>query len=78
MVISSYIIESLPGCLAKVKDALEAMPGVELHGADNYRLVITIEQPTVEDTFEQAKSISGISGVAAANLVYHNFAQEEL
>jgi nitrate reductase NapD len=77
MVISSYIIESLPGRLSEVKAALESMPGVELHGVDSYRLVVTIEQPTVQATFEQAKSISNLSGVATTNLVYHNFASEE-
>jgi nitrate reductase NapAB chaperone NapD len=78
VVISSYIVESLPGRLCDVEAALDGIRGVETHGADpcRHRLVLTIEQPTVEATFEQAKLISALSGVAVVNLVYHNFADE--
>jgi nitrate reductase NapAB chaperone NapD len=77
MVISSYIIDSLPDRLVDVEAALEGMSGVETHGSDSCRVVVTIEAPTVGITFEQATAISQLSGVVAVNLIYHNFADEE-
>ena len=50
-----------------------AINGVEVHGARDNRLVVTIEAETVDESHDIASSFISISGVYGINLVYANF-----
>ena len=47
--------------------------GVEVHGVDGYKVIITIEAETVDDSHAIASSMIDITGVIGVNLIYVNF-----
>ena len=71
--ISSLVVEALPERVESVADALRRIEGVEVHGIDSYKIVITIEAETVDESHEIASGMIGIEGVIGVNLVYMNF-----
>ena len=73
MVISSLVIETVPEYTEAVSAQLSDLPGVEVHGIEGYKIVITIEAPTVDESHDIANSIIPIPGVLGVNLVYLNF-----
>jgi nitrate reductase NapAB chaperone NapD len=58
-------------CLRQV----DACEGVEVHFSypDSHRLIAVLETETVEEQEEGLRNIQSLSGVAAAELVYHYF-----
>lgn len=73
MVISSLVVEVMPNELQAACSSLAAINGVEVHGAHDNRLVVTIEAETVDESHDIASSFISISGVYGINLVYANF-----
>ena len=73
VVISSLVLECLPGCEEEVAAAAVAVPGVEVHGMREGKVVVTIEAPTVDDSAEIANGLVSADGVTGINLVYVNF-----
>lgn len=73
MVISSLVVEVMPERLRDARTALDAIEGVEVHSANENRLVVTIEAETVDDSHDIASSFVQIPGVYGVNLVYANF-----
>lgn len=73
MVISSLVVEVLPERLESACLALSQRAGVEVHGANENRLVVTIEAETVDESHDIASGFIGIDGVYGVNLVYANF-----
>ncbi len=85
MVISSLVVEILPGKLAQVADEIAGRPGVEVHerlaGVPGSRdantsvdkAVVTIEADTVEKSQATANGFVTIDGVVGVDLVYANF-----
>jgi len=78
MVISSYVIDTLPKKCAQVTEALSGFEGVEIHGNENHRLIVTIEADSVDATYALATKLSQVDGVLTTNLVYCNFEDETL
>jgi len=78
MVISSYVIDTLPHDCETVINALGAYTEVEVHGHENNRIVITIEADSLDHTYELATTLSQINGVLTTSLVYCNFEDEAL
>lgn len=72
-VISSLVIETAPEYTDAVAAKLAELDGVEVHGIDGYKIVITIEAETVDDSHAVASSMINIAGVIGVNLVYVNF-----
>ena len=72
-VISSLIVETMPENMAKVEAALAALDGVEVHGSDKGKVVITIEKGTMTESHDLANSITQMDDVLAVNLIYANF-----
>lgn len=72
-VISSLIVETMPENMAKVEVALAALDGVEVHGSENGKIVITIEKGTTTESHNLANSITQMDGVITVNLIYANF-----
>ncbi len=77
MVISSLVVECVQGYVDQVKSQLEAMDGVEVHEVHDYKLVVTIEAETVDDSHDIANSFVPLTGVIGVNLVYLNWEDDK-
>lgn len=77
MVISSLVVETVPGCTEEVAEKLPSISGVEVHGVNDYKIVITIEADTVDESHDIANNISFLDGVLLVNLIYLNFEDDE-
>jgi len=73
MVISSLVVEATPGKIHAVADELAKIPGVEVHNHEGYKIVVTIEAETVDDSHDIASGFVDIDGVIGVNLIYANF-----
>ena len=77
MVISSLVVETAPDYTQAVADRLRATPGVEVHSIDGYKVVITIEAPTVDESHAIANGIVPLTGVLGVDLIYLNFEDDK-
>lgn len=77
LVISSLVVETVPDCTEAVAEVLPEHPGVEVHGINDYKIVITIEAPTVDESHDIAAELALVSGVLNVNLVYLNFEDDK-
>ena len=77
MVISSLVVETAPEYTEAVATVLPGLEGVEVHGVQDYKIVITIEAETVDESHDVANSIVPITGVIGVNLVYLNFEDDK-
>ena len=74
MVISSLIVETMNDSIDAVAEALASMEGVEVHEkVDDYKIVVTIEAETVDDSHTISSSFINIPGVLGVDLIYFNF-----
>ena len=72
--VSSLVVHARPETLDDVRDALRAMPGVEIHGENAAgKIVITLETRTEHEVVQRLGAISELPGVLSAALVYHHF-----
>ena len=56
MVISSLVVETLRDCTQSAAEQLAAMDGVEVHEVNDFKIVVTIEAPSVDSSYERASS----------------------
>ncbi len=78
MVISSLVVETHSLATAhEVAQALAAFDGVEIHEIQGYKIVVTIEAPSIDESHRIASSFIGINDVANINLVYVNTSVED-
>ena len=75
MVISSLVVETLRDRTQSAAEQLAAMDGVEVHEINDFKIVVTIEAPSVDSSYERASSF--IEGVTGVHLIYCNFEDEE-
>lgn len=61
----------------EVERALAAVPGVDLHGGADGRLVITIEDQASASAADSLRQIQLLPGVVTAALVYHHFEPDQ-
>lgn len=73
IVISSLVVETLPEYREELEAKLRAMDGVEIHGSEGGKIVITIECETTDESHERANEITTFEHVLAVNLIYVNF-----
>ncbi len=78
MVISSLVVETMPQDTAAVAAQIVQNPGVEVHEVVEYKLVVTIEAETVDDSQAIANSVITVPGVVGVNLVYANFEDDPM
>ncbi len=76
-VISSLVVETAPEYTQAVASELPQKPGVEVHGIEGYKIVITIESETVDESHDIANGLMDITGVIGVNLVYLNFEDDK-
>ena len=75
MNISGVLVHALPAKAAAVREALEALPGVEVHlQTDDGQLIVTVEEAGAGDSM---LAVHRVDGVISAGLVYHNFDDED-
>lgn len=78
MNISGVLIHTLPEKIEAVQDALNALPGVEVHHAtEEGRMVVTIEDTNAKASGDMLVKINLMEGVLNASLVYHHFESDE-
>ena len=71
--ISSLVIETNASETESVADALAQLDGVEVHGQEPGKIVITIEKESIAEAHDLANSFSSIPGVINVDLIYFNF-----
>ena len=77
MVISSLVVETAPEYTQAVAAELSGLPGVEVHGIEGYKVVVTIEADTVDASHAIANGIVTITGVIGVDLIYLNFEDDK-
>lgn len=71
MNISSLIVRSRPEALVRVRRALEALSGVEIHTVtEDGRIVLTLEDSDTGSAADAFVKIHDVDGVLAASMVY--------
>lgn len=77
MVISSLYIETIKGRAEEVSKKLTAFEGVELHHIeDEFKVIISLESETIDESYKIAESFKDISGILTINLVYSAYDDE--
>ncbi len=72
--ISGVLVRSRPENIDKVKLALDALEGVEVHGANpDGRLVVTVEEHSDQGIADKVVRLQDLPGVIAASMIYHQF-----
>lgn len=77
MVISSLVVETLREHTQSAAEQLAALEGVEVHEVNDFKIVVTIEAPSVDSSYERAGSFIQVEGVTGVHLIYCNFEEEE-
>ncbi|MBS4047604.1 MAG: chaperone NapD [Alphaproteobacteria bacterium] len=76
--ISSLIVQTRPDSLARLTQAIAALPGAEIHDtAPSGKIVVLLETASEAEISERLTSIHEIDGVLTAALVYHQVDTEE-
>ena len=78
MVISSLVVETEADAIDAVAQQLASIEGVEVHEkVDGYKIVVTIEAETVDDSHSVSSTFIQIPGVLGINLIYFNFEDDK-
>lgn len=75
--ISSAVIGVTPGAMEALCQQIEGLEGVEIHGRDASRLVVTIEGQSTRALGDQLTRINLMPGVQTANMVYEHAEETE-
>lgn len=73
MVISSLVVNAVADKASTAAEALAAISGVEVHGCEEGKIVVTIEAETSVESHDIAATFMDIEGVYGVGLVYFNF-----
>jgi len=71
MHISGVLVHVLPSKIKAVSHRLNMMPGIEVHAAEDGKLVITVENEKLDSLADQVNAIHQIKGVLSVAMVYH-------
>ena len=72
--ISGVLVRSRPENVESVTQALEALEGVEVHGANpDGRLVVIVEENSDQGIADKVVHLQDLPGVIAASMIYHQF-----
>lgn len=75
--ISSAVVVAFPERREQLSRQLASITGVEVHGGEGSRIVVTIEGPSSGNLGEILLRISGMDGVISANMVFEHIEDEE-
>lgn len=71
MNICSLVVHAKPERVPAVAVQLHALPGVEVHGQGEGRLVITVEDTAETQAADTLAAVNGVDGVISTALIYH-------
>lgn len=78
MMISGILIFTKEGKAEEVAKKMENTNGVEVHHIlEDSKIVITLEQESIEQSYQTGKQLEKIPGVLGVNVVYYNFEEAE-
>ena len=75
--VSSAVIGVARGAMDEVRRRIEALDGVEIHGGDASRLIVTIEGSSTGALGDRLTEINLMPGVLTANMVFEHAEEEE-
>lgn len=70
--VSSAVVSVAPGERDAVKARVEMLDGVEVHGGDATRLIVTIEGTSTGQLGDSLTQINLLPGVLVANMVFEH------
>jgi nitrate reductase NapD len=71
--VSSLLVHARPDHGGEVRSSLAGMPGVEVHAAQDGKIIVTLETETEAEIVTRLNEISLLEGVMSAALVFHHF-----
>ncbi len=78
MVISGFLLITVKGKTAVVIEQLQKLPGVEIHHIEQeVKVILTLEAPTVDDSYRIGEAFKEIDGIVSICLAYTNFEEDE-
>ena len=78
MNICGVLVHATPGRQATVAEALNALPGVDVHQiTEDSRLIVTVEEADDKTAGDTILTMHRIPGVLSAALVYHHFEPDQ-
>ena len=73
MNICGIMVHAHPEGFDAVRERLQLIPGVEVHGvSDEGRAVVTLEEDDEDQMAESMFAIQKLEGVLAASMIYHH------
>ncbi len=77
MNISGVLVRSRPAQIEAVSGRLTALPGVEVHGAnEDGRIVVTIEAASDRVLADTVFQLNDLPGVISTSMIYHQFEED--
>ncbi|MGX0876844.1 nitrate reductase NapD [Roseovarius sp. MBR-154] len=70
--VSSAVVSIAEGAMSEVRDLVETLDGVEVHGGDDTRLILTIEGTSTGQLGDTLTAINLMNGVLVANMVFEH------
>ena len=71
MNISGVLVHVQPKRMDKLKEELNAITGVEVHAAENGKLVVTVENEKLNALADQVMAFQHLKGAMSVSMVYH-------
>lgn len=71
--VASFIVQTFPENLVLLSEKLSALPGVEVHGANNGKLVVTAEGSSSGEIAALNLEIADMDEVLMVAPVYHQY-----
>jgi len=75
--VASYVISTRPEHAKQVAAHIAAMPGLEVHAAQEGKLVVTAEADNVRQLADIAGDLGQVDSVIAVAPVYHEYSAAE-
>jgi nitrate reductase NapD len=76
--ISGILVHAQPDRMSEVREALLALPGVEIPlDHDDGRMVVVVDEPQGSPAGEALMRIQNVAGVVSASLVYQHIEEDE-
>ncbi|GIZ51569.1 chaperone NapD [Noviherbaspirillum aridicola] len=70
--IASVVVYVLPAERLSVRSCIEAVPGADIHGEADGKLIVTLETESTKKTLDIMDAIRALPGVADVVLVYQH------
>ncbi len=75
--VASFIVQTLPEHMDEVAATINAVEGLEVHGAENGKLIVTAEGDHVRVLADRAQELQTARHVLAVAPIYHEFSNDQ-